>query len=401
MKSVLRVVVLGALLWMGLPAGAVGGVDPVEAESSNAKLRSQLHSFAPYISMYNNRLTLGQSDVGTVLGELTRLKEFQDNTFDASEALKYSFRDIRGFLVRSEKRITPATPKDSHVSVPLVTPTSVELVFAVALLRQFEEIARNEDLRNWQNEYDVKCRDAYRKLMPGLRSVATGVKGPADSIAIVSSFDETNWVYLAAVNRSHRTLHNVTLAVRLTTIDGSASDHYYFIPEWSEERNKYPLRLASDWFWGNGASMTTRATVDLISDEVVCSGISCPLEENVPIAADAILAKVDDQIHHRKQLKGAIDKLESMKDLVAKYPDRAARRAELLTSAREKLAAILKDFDERIKKEEQYIASRRDEAAGAKTLRSDPARAKKEIEVSDKEMKRLKVERQDFVNGKR
>lgn len=372
---------------------------PVEVEKSTDRLRSQLVSFAPYVSMYNNRLTLGQSRVEDVLDELNRLKEYKDNPFDESESLRRSSRDIFGFLVLSQGRITPAL-KDKRVRLNTDDyPVPPGYFFALSLLESYAEMLKVTDLAKWQAEYDGKCRTAYRSLLPDLRRVAKGEKSAGQPVTVIGSFDKTDWIYLAAVNNTQRTLTNVTLVVRLASIDGETdgSEHYYFIETWPMDKRKYPLRLASDWLPGYGAKATTMATVELISDEMVASGIDCKIDDHVPIAADLFLNEIEKQIQKKSKLKVAIDRLNAMTTPVSRFADRASKRMQLETKAKDTLAGILAGIDAELKKTEEQLSDARKGLAKRNSGFDSVYTA--QVADAKKKLEKLKAERIEWVKG--
>jgi hypothetical protein len=364
-------------------------------EEAVAKVRGQIFVLVPHISMsMENRLTMG-TPVANVLEEFDTLHEFKDSTFDAHPTMQRVGRDLTSFLVQSRGRVTPAM-QNAHL--PAVEPrVDDEYVFVLALLQVFYEAAKNEALRSWQADFDVKCRSGYHDLMPLLRKVAKGKKPPRAPVKITGAFNKERWVYLVATNDTDAPLTNATLAVKMATIDGRAAEHYYFVSKW-DPRKKLPLRIAVDWLPVD-ADATTSGQVELVSDEFVAPPTAFAVDDNIPTAGDKCLAECASQFGGRRQVAVITRRLELMKPLLQQYQDRAARVEELLRSTRGFVGDRIKKFDADITEQEKSVGRAKEQLTKTKG-ESQRRRLQEQIDSSLKKIAELKRQKADVTSGK-
>ncbi|MCE7974162.1 MAG: hypothetical protein DYG92_07545 [Leptolyngbya sp. PLA1] len=380
-----------------------GGVPEIAARPTDPRAREQLLGFLGYASMsMDNRLMAGHS-VGDVLEALTRAKSLGENPLDADPTLQRRSRELISFLVLSRDRLTPAQ-KDAAAPVPLLSEQEDPmLVFGLALFAAYFEAMKDGAIANWQRDYDDACRKSYKDLMPLARVTATGRQTNEPAVGITPIFDKQNWVRLAAVNRSQQTLTNVTLAVRMETIDGRFSDHYYFIPTW-EKGFTFPLRTATDWDVV-GADATTSAQVEVVSDQVVMSRQAFRVDDHVPTAGTKFLGELEVAVRSGKHFKHSIDRLEKMTGPLTAHPALAARRSELEREARERLSAILAVLDEKIKakldERSKVSQSQPRPRSNAESIKQFRERKEHDLDKIDAQLKALRAERAEWFSGKR
>lgn len=364
---------------------------------------AQLLGFLPYASMSMDNPVMAGRPVGTVLGALTRAKSLGENPLDADPTLQRRSRELISFLVLSRGRMTPAH-KDASPPIPAISEQADPMmVFGLVLFAAYFEAMKDGAIASWQRDYDDACRKAYRDLMPLARVTATGRQISEPAVGIVPIFDTQNWVRLAAVNHSQQRLTNVTLAVRMGTIDGRTSEHYYFIPEWEKEFT-FPLRTATDWD-PVGADATTTALVEVLSDQVVMSRQVFKVDDHVPTAGTRFLMELEGAVRSGKRDKRSIDRLEQMTGPLTSHPELAAQRSTLEQEAREKLAGVLADLDDKIKAklEERTKVSRTQPRprSGAESVTQFQERKERDLDTIDAQLKALRAERADWFSGKR
>ncbi len=407
----------------GEPAEAA--LAPTSVEVINPELRTQLLTFAPYASMLN-KLSLGAykpSSIADVMEDWTSMRAQNEDPFNAHRELTAAYRDMRAFLVDSHGRITPAM-RDMHLPDLQIDPLEApELALAVLLMQASFEIGKNEAIRNWYEQYDTKCQAAYRRIMPLLRKTAKGKPTTDDSVRVRHWFAKQNdqWVYLEALNVTHKTLTNVSLCIRLETLDGAYSDHYFFIPQWrpykgdeatpptgvatgtrvdlSDVPGRLPIRLAGNWS-KVGAKGTTLATVELVSDELMARNVKSRLDDHIPTAADQILNDVQAQLLTKSRYKKVLERLTRIRPALATQNDavRIARLDTLSKAAGDALDAIFKSYDDRIEKAEKAIKSLREQRL---RRRSDTKQIDKKISDQEAIIKKLQSERLDWAQGRR
>lgn len=364
---------------------------------------AQLLGFLPYSSMSLDNPVMAGQPVGKVLEALTRAKSLGENPLDADPTLQRRSRELISFLVLSRGRMTPAH-KEASPPIPAISEqTDPMMVFGLFLFSAYFEAMKDGAIASWQRDYDDACRKAYRDLMPLARVTATGRQTNEPAVSIVPIFDTQNWVRLAAVNHSQQRLTNVTLAVRMGTIDGRTSEHYYFIPEW-EKGFTFPLRTATDWDVV-GADATTTAFVEVVSDQVVMSRQVFKVDDHVPTAGTRFLAELEGAVRSGKRYKQSIDRLEQMTGPLTSHPELAAQRSTLEQDAREKLAGVLAGLDDKIKAklEERTKVSRTQPPARptAERLKQFQERKERDLDKIDAQLKALRAERADWFSGKR
>ncbi|MBX3377244.1 MAG: hypothetical protein KF678_09615 [Phycisphaeraceae bacterium] len=374
-----------------------------ESLAVDPALRDQLLAFVPYISM-RNKLTLGEQEpatVAAVMEEWTSEREFNEHLFDAHPSLRAAYRDVRSFLVESRHSITPALREIILPAIDLDPITHPELAITLALMRARFEIAKNKAVLSWCERYDAKCRAAYQRILPLLRKAAKGQETNDGTIRIRHWYAQEHGVYLEAVNVSGRQLHNVSLYVRLETLDGASSDHYFFRPVWpssagdNDNGHRYTLRLAVDW-WPIGAECTTLAIVEVISDELLARGIRCPIDDQVPTAADRIFRENEAQLSAKSRPKVIMNRLERIKGRLGPYPERLSQLNAQFDSAKAMLDTAVAALDAKIEKTKQEI--RELERPGPKyAVETREARRKRAKET----LAKLEAERLQWLRGER
>lgn len=409
-RALVGVVAGVPLVVFGQVGEDVGGIAPqpeavpgLAPKPTDPRVAEQLLGFLPYASMsMDNRLMAGHP-VGDVLEALSRAKAFGENPLDADPTLQRRSRELISFLVLSRDRLTP-----EYESAPVQPPAYVVegeplMVYALALFSMYAAMMKQTAIANWQREYDALCRTCYRDLMPLARATAKGRATNEPAVRITPIFDKENWVRLAAVNGSQQDLTNVTLAVRMETIDGQFSDHYYFIPIW-ESGFTFPLRTATEWD-AVGADSTTSALVEVISDQVVMSRQAFRVDDHVPTAGTKFLSELEAAVRSGTHYKRSIDRLEKMTGPLTAHAALAAERGALEREAREKLTAILTGLDGKIKAklEERAKVSRAQPRprSGAETIKQFQQQKDRDLDKIDAQLKTLRAERAEWFSGKR
>jgi len=317
-------------------------------------LRSQLLAFAPYVSMHSRFRfsTDDQSDAAAVLTEWTDLRKSNEDLFNSHAQLKTAYRDIRAFMVRTE---SSAIPMLQEVEIPELSINPLEqpeLALAELILVISAETARNERLNAWSRDHDATCRADYARILPLLRRVFEKPTEGPELVHLRHWFVEGKGVYLEALNLSGQTLHNVTLSIRLLTIDGTSSDHYYFIPEWPAEQSgsdqhRYPLRIASDWS-NVGAAATTSARLEVLSDEYVHKIHLFRFDDNIPTAADRVLGLNDAVLKTGKKPAVVIERARKLERQLGAYPERRERAKNQRNTAQNILNTATGHLDQKI-----------------------------------------------------
>ncbi len=333
------------------PLTSEDGFNPDEFRT----LRSQLLAFAPYASMHSRFRVASddQSEAVAVLTEWTTLRETNEDLFSSRFQLKNAYRDLRAFMVRTESSAVPML-KQVKFPEPSINPFEYpELALAELIILASVEIGRNEALNAWSRDHDATCRASYARILPLLRQVFEKPTEGEESVHLRHWFVEGRGVFLEALNLSGHTLHNVTLYVRMYTLDGTWSDHYYFIPEWPEQKNgseqhRYPLRIASDWSHV-GAAATTSAKLEVISDEYVDRMLTIKFDDNIPTAADRILRLNSSLLKAGKQPAVVIDRARKLERHLGGFSQRRAQAKSQRIQAQEILDMMLDKLDQKIK----------------------------------------------------
>lgn len=396
---------LAALAVVGLIAAAAPAQEAPEtpeapeagpaARAVDPRVREQLLTFAPYVSM-RSRLTIGlhrPADVAGALTEWTRMREEEENLFSGNTLLQSAYRDFRAFLVATHAGIIPALQALNLEGLEALGGAGEipEVQLGAMLLIAMAEIQKNRIVMDWYEQHDAKCRAAYKRVFPLLKQAARGKEWSDRSVSVRHWFTDgkgdSRGVFLEALNQSGRTLTNVSLRVVLETLDGRSCEHYYFIKEWPSEgsgasENRFTLVPAADW-WAVGADATTRATVDVVSDEILVSGVRSEIKDQVPTAADKIMNEVAAELAARTHPRRALIRLAKIRPLIAAYPDRAARADGLtreaqgvLDEAVERVDARIKESREAIKRLEVYSTKERPDAKKRREARLKEEREK-------------------------
>lgn len=373
--------------------------------ADDVQLRDQLHRFAPYISMLNE-LTPGRKQPAEWLVELSALEESKDGSFDCDPKLKAAWADVRAFLISSRARIAPSLQAQMAKLGPIAD-DDLEGIIA-----RYYDLTRNQQIADWQLDYDKKCRNAFTTITPLLRKVAKGqvVDRPIASAAAKSSLERE---FIELTNAVDTPLTNVTVRARLSTLEGRNADHYYFIPSWPAGQ-PYPLRIAADWL-PVGAAATTSVTVDVISDEWISTGQRTALEQGVPVALDCILDEVAGLVMAKKQPATAIARLGALRDQLAKYSDRKERGAALSLEAKQQLdgqrariddaidseRARLRLLDEQYESYRKIHAKKKQSTPGLPIESSDMKRVDKQRDAAKAKVADLRKEREEWNAGVR
>jgi len=307
-------------------------------------------------------LTIGlhsPGDVAAVLEEWTKKRELKEDLFDSHPSLQAAHRDFRAFLVSTHTTVAPAI-RTLNIPILVSDPQEFpELAIAGAFLAAIAEIGKNRVVLDWYQQHDIKCRNAYKRIFPLLKRAALGTAWNDRSIHVRHWFTREHGVFLEALNQSGRSLHNVSLRVVFETLDGRPCEHYYFREAWDAEdagkdSHRFFLRPAADW-WSIGADAVTRATVDLYSDEIIVERVRSDLDDQVPTAADRIMAEIDVQLRSQLHPKLALNRLELIRPQLAAYPDRVARVDAQHKLAKDMLGNALAAIDKRIKSAKDKI----------------------------------------------
>lgn len=320
-----------------------------------AKLRRQLHTFAPYASMHN-RFAFGDGAgraAARVLTEWTEIRETNENAFDASKPLQSAYRDLRAFMVKSEGPALQAL-EQMRLPQPTLGPATGDpfIMLAELMFISAAEIGRSQVLSQWSHDHDDVCRAAYKRLLPDLRRVVDRKRPDKDVIHLRHWFLEGRGVYLEVVNRSGQDLTNVTLVVRLGTLSGEASDHYFFLPTWpggngQSGSERYAIRLSRDWESVTAAA-TTSALIEVISDQLCLSETRFEINDHIPSAADRLLRINRDRLAQSRFLALAVRDASRLESKLADYPERLLAAKELRKDADARLKQIIEAANKRI-----------------------------------------------------
>lgn len=390
-------------------AGALGqtvspDVAPPAAETDaarNPKLREDLLRFAPLVSL-RNKFTVGEYspvDVATVLENWTTDRA-QDRTFDSHPSLEAAYRDYRAFLVASHKRVTPLLKALTVQSAVFSEAAYREANIAAAFLAAIAEIKKDKVLLDWFVQHDQKCQDAYRRIFPLLRASSGATALNDGAVNARHWFTRDKGVFLEAVNDTSKTLHNVSLKVVWETLDGKTLEHYYFLTEWPAERkdsdaHRFFLRPAAQW-WSVGADATTALTIDMVSDESTIQRQRVRLDDQIPTAADQILAELKANQKQWKSPKSAIERLTKIKPFLVRYKDRESTADDLLKTAKEQLDTVVDAIDKKLKEHREslkgYESKRYKESFQEKNR-------KEHVEDLKESIKTLEARRQRWLRG--
>jgi len=358
--------------------GPIDPPAPPDEKPLDPRLQEQLLNFLPYVSMIN-RMTPGANQMPEIvraLEEWTMMRKEEENLFNGHPHLQGAYRSMRAFLLKSNRAAGPVLQGLAVPRMEFEADDPPFLILAALLFQASAEIAKNEALRSWYEQYDDQCRTAYKRVWPLLRKLAKGKRRNDDSVHVRHWFAREDWVFLEVLNKSHRPLTDVSLRLRLGTLDGATSDHYYFLKRWEPFRNddgaapgplelawnieraefpgRFPVRLATDWL-SVGAAATTSVVIDLFSNEIVVESLMVAIDDHIPQAADRILDQAASQVRSRQQPKLVMDRLKATMSRLAQYPDRVARGERLFDLAKGQLDAAVASCDERIDKFEKQI----------------------------------------------
>ncbi len=317
-------------------------------------LREQLLTFAPYASMHSRfRVTpSGESGAEAVLTDWTDLRTLNEDIFDVRVQLQTAYRDLRAFMVRTEGSAVPML-EALRFPAPSINPVEYpEMALAELLFYVTAEMSKNEALRIWSRDHDETCRAAYARILPLLRQIVDDTAEGPEYVHLRHWFVEGKGVFIEALNLSGLALHNVTLHVRFATLDGSRSDHYYFIPEWPAERagsdqHRRTLRMASDWL-DVGAAATTSATVEVIADEYAERVLKFDFDDHIPTAADRLLDINQAKLGKQYQLALVVKNARMLESRLRRYPERLERAKAQRARAQDLLDTTLGQLDEEI-----------------------------------------------------
>lgn len=384
-----------------LRASKSDAMSPAERE----ELREQLLTFAPYASMHSRFETTpsGGTGAAAVLTDWTELRELDESVFDARVQLQTAYRDLRAFMVRTEGSALPMLRSISFPTPSIDPVASPEMALAELMFFVSAEMSRNAALKAWSRDHDETCRAAYARILPLLRQVVDDTDDDPEYVRLRHWFVEGQGVFLEALNVSGRPLHNVTLVVRFATLDGSDSEHYYFIPEWTHERDgnegyRYPLRMASDWA-PVGAAATTSATVEVISDEYSERMLKFEFDDHIPTAADHVLKVNDSILATKKQHAVVIANARIVERNTRAYPERLARAKAQRALAQERLNAVLGALDAKI----ETLKEKQEEITPSNIRwkrRSREERSEARMELQE-QINTLQAEKTDWQSGRR
>lgn len=409
-------VLYAVMIVLFVAPAAVARVGTHDSGLTDAELRKQLLTIAPYISLHSP-LSVGYASESPaeVLHRFKQLEEIEELSMDGHVALQRAWRDVRAFLVASRNRITPAIER----AMPKLSLSAADLsddpLAAIVLLyiHACYEYSKQVAVASWQQEYDNKCQSAYRAVFPLMTEVANGEAVSRDGVRIASGFTKQNWVYLYAINESGIRLANVSIHVQLSTIDRRSSDHYYFIGEPWERNQAIPLRLTIDWHRAVGAAATTAAVVNLVSDQILISNARWLIDDHIPTAADRIMDEVERDIRAKQPLKRIIERLDIIRGAVNPYPDRAARRDALRASAQSqfdgavnviagKITKAKDDLrDKRQRLEKLQMEYRNARGTQRERLERQIKERSDELRTLEANLKLLESERSDLLAGRK
>lgn len=384
-------------------AESPGATSPAnEADSNrNPKLREDLHRFAPLASL-RNKFTIGEYspiDVATVLEDWTKDRE-QERDFSSHPSLEASYRDYRAFLVASHKRVTPLLRSLDFQSSVFTEAAYREANIAAAFLAAIVEIRKDKILLEWFVQHDQKCQDAFRRIFPLLKSASGGTPLSDGAVNARHWFTRDKGVFLEAMNDTGKTLHNVSLKVVWETLDGRTLEHYYFLTEWpaaskGSDAHRFFLRPAAQW-WDIGADATTALMIDMVSDESTIQRQRVRLDDQVPTAADLILAELKQSQKEWKAPKTTIERLTKIKPFLVRYKDREAVADELLKTAKEQLDTVVDAIDKKLKEQRDSLKSY--ESKRYKESFQEKNR-KEHVEDLKASIKTLEARRQRWLRG--
>jgi hypothetical protein len=366
-----------------------------------AALRGDLLRFAPLVSL-RNKFTLGEyspTDVATVLETWTKDRE-QERGFNSHPSLEAAYRDYRAFLVASHQRVTPLLKSLTLQSAILNDIAYSEANIAAAFLAAAAQVKKDLVLFEWYSQHDQKCQDAFRRIFPLLRSTSTATPLSDGAINARHWFTRDKGVFLEAINDTGRALRNVSLKVVWETLDGRTLEHYYFLSEWPAARkesdaHRFFLRPAAQW-WDVGADATTALTIEMLSDESTVQRQRVRLDDQVPTAADQIIAELTLAQKEWRQPKIAIDRLTKIKPQLVRYKDREEAVEALLKTAKEQLETATEAIDKKLKEDK---ASLKDQQSKSYTQSWQEKTRKEQIEKLKESIKTLEARRQRWMRG--
>ncbi len=366
-----------------------------------AKIRAEVFAFAPYASMHSRFTPAGPGggSATEAMTEWTTLRELDEGVFSADPALKAAYQDLRAFMIRTELE---AKPLLETLKIPKLTvdPTQeLDLAIMEVMYHVSAQVVRNSALMSWVNQHDKTCRNAYGRLMPLVRQLG---ETPRDGRVEESPVRVRHWfikdrgVFVEALNVSGRDLHNVTMAVRWHTIDGPSVTSYYFRPTWpmadaEGKGNRYPLRVPSDWS-DVGAAATTAMVVEVISDERSVKPVRFEFDDNIPTAADAIIARNEARMTKKVTPALVVREMNKIDGLLASFPERQQKVRDLKAQAKEMLDERIAAIDEKIRSRQ-----RRKELVRKMDV---PESQKYELKQIEADLKKLQDQRKRVISGK-
>jgi len=376
------------------------------SEAKAQRLREQLLAFALEVSMRSD-LSLGVESTAKVIEVLeawSKKKDAEGDLFDAHKSLQSVYREFRAFLVKSYADVIPALRTLSIPSLQVDPEVSPELAVIGLFASAIIEIQKNNVVLKWCQERDAASRSAYSRIFPLLKRTAKGKLYTDHSVEITYGFvQDRGGVFLEARNVSGKTLTNVSLKIKLETLDGRSSDHYYFIPKWDQTRSGensrgFFLLIAADW-WPIGAAATTSAIVDLISDEIIIATLRCGIDTHIPTAAARIMDELDAQLKTRLRIKAILNRIDKIRNKLGQHPD-LLKRAELLRKDALKLYNIaLNVLDERIDKTRESIRElQKPQPKGRGRTRNDAMLKREQNTLKEQQNMRIRlVKGEDLV----